>query len=73
MTVTRQLVVACDAPECADDDGYIAIAETHEGARAGAAYAGWTVRKDRDYCPKHLETLSDADVDSWLPVEVRPL
>ena len=55
MTIMRTLIVACDAPECADDEGYIATAYSHTEARAEAAQHGWTVRLGRDFCPKHLD------------------
>lgn len=48
MTIMRTLIVACDAPECADDDGYVTAAHSYSEARTDAARHGWTVHNGRD-------------------------
>lgn len=53
MTIVRQLIVACDATECADEEVYIATADTYQDARAETQSIGWTVDRGRDYCPRH--------------------
>jgi hypothetical protein len=53
MTITKQLIISCDAPECADDDGYTAASESYMDARIEAMEHGWAERRGRDYCPRH--------------------
>jgi hypothetical protein len=55
MTIIRTLTVSCDAPECADDDGFVATTTTIGAARSEAWHLGWRCRPGGDFCPKHLD------------------
>jgi hypothetical protein len=56
MSVIKSVRMACDHPDCADDDESAGAFPGHETAatiRHEAKKYGWTRRRGKDYCPDH--------------------